>query len=77
MVDRLERAGLVRREATTEDRRVARATLTQAGIELLYAAHQTYISAVRHLFLDHLSEEELATLGVCWERLSGHPPAND
>ncbi len=77
MVDRLERDGLVRREATTEDRRVARATLTQAGVERLRAAHQTYTSAIHRLFLDHLSEQEIATLGACWERLSGHPPASD
>lgn len=77
MVDRLERDGLARREATTEDRRVARVTLTQAGVERLYAAHQTYISAVHRLFLDHLSEQELVTLGICWERLSSHLPTGE
>ena len=73
MVDRLEREGLVRREATTDDRRVAHATLTQVGAERLCAAHQTYIGAVRSLFLDHLSEQELTTLTTCWTRLGWHP----
>ncbi|MGH2502829.1 MAG: hypothetical protein ACRDID_09975, partial [Ktedonobacterales bacterium] len=56
-----------------DDRRVAHATLTQVGVERLCAAHQTYIGAVRSLFLDHLGEQELATLDVCWTRLSGRP----
>lgn len=77
MVDRLERDGLVRREATSQDRRVAHATLTQAGMERLCAAHQTYISAVHRLFLDHLSEQELTTLGICWERLRSHLSADN
>lgn len=73
MVDRLERDGLVRREATAADRRVAHATLTQSGAERLCAAHQTYIGAVRSLFLDHISEQELATLAACWARLGWRP----
>jgi DNA-binding MarR family transcriptional regulator len=69
MVDRLERDGLVRREASAEDGRVACATLTSAGATLLQAAHQTYIAGVHRLFLDRFSEQELEALGACWRRL--------
>jgi DNA-binding MarR family transcriptional regulator len=69
MVDRLERDGLVRREASAEDGRGACATLTSDGILRLQAAHQTYIGGVRRLFLDHFTEQELETLGACWRRL--------
>lgn len=73
MVDRLERDGLVRREASAEDGRVACATLTSEGAARLQAAHQTYTSGVRRLFLDHFSERELETLSECWRRLGAHP----
>lgn len=72
MVDRLERDGLVKREACANDGRVSCATLTSAGATLLQAAHQTYIAGVHRLFLDHFSEQELEVLGACWQRLSFH-----
>ncbi|HZC05834.1 MAG TPA: MarR family transcriptional regulator [Ktedonobacterales bacterium] len=73
MVDRLERDGLVKREASAEDGRVACATLTNDGIARLQAAHQTYLNGVRRLFLDHFSEQELETLNLCWRRLGVCP----
>ncbi len=73
MVDRLERDGLVRRESSPADGRVACATLTSAGVVRLRAAHQTYLGGVRRLFLDHFSEQELELLGACWRRLGAWP----
>jgi DNA-binding MarR family transcriptional regulator len=73
MIDRLERDGLVRREASAEDGRVACATLTSDGSARLRAAHQTYLGGVRRLFLDHFSEQELETLSACWRRLGVCP----
>lgn len=73
MVDRLERDGLVRREGSEEDGRVACATLTDAGLTRLRAAHSTYLDAVRHLFLAHLSEQDLQTLGTYWAKLGVCP----
>ncbi len=73
MVDRLERDGLVRREPSPDDGRVACATLTHAGAARLRAAHQTYLTGVRRLFLDHLSEQELESLNQCWRRLDVYP----
>lgn len=69
MVDRLERDGLVKREGSAADGRVACATLTSEGVTRLRAAHQTYLSGVRRLFLAHFTEQELATLGAYWQRL--------
>lgn len=73
MVDRLERDGLVRREGSADDGRVACATLTDHGLARLKAAHHTYLMGVRNLFLAHLSEPELETLGACWARLGVCP----
>ena len=73
MVDRLERDGLVRREPSPEDGRVACVTLTDAGVDRLRAAHQTYLTGVRRLFLDHLSEQEIESLNQCWRRLDVCP----
>ena len=73
MVGRLERDGLVRREGSAEDGRVACATLTSDGAKRLRAAHQTYLDGVRRLFLAHFSEQELETLDGYWLRLSGAP----
>jgi DNA-binding MarR family transcriptional regulator len=73
MVGRLERDGLVRREGSAEDGRVACATLTKDGVARLRAAHQTYLDGVRRLFLAHFSEPELETLNGYWQRLSGSP----
>lgn len=71
MVDRLEREGLVKREADEQDGRVACATLTHAGLERLRAAHLTYLAGVRRLFLAHLSEADLEALSACWAKLGG------
>ncbi|HEX8729828.1 MAG TPA: MarR family transcriptional regulator [Ktedonobacterales bacterium] len=73
MVGRLERDGLVRREGSAEDGRVACATLTKDGVTRLRAAHQTYLDGVRRLFLAHFSEPELETLNGYLRRLSGSP----
>jgi DNA-binding MarR family transcriptional regulator len=73
MVGRLERDGLVRREGSAEDGRVACATLTKDGVARLRAAHQTYLDGVRRLFLAHFSEPELETLNGYWQQLSGSP----
>ncbi len=74
MIDRLERAGLARREASPEDGRVACAMLTSEGQVRLRDAHQTYLSAVRRLFLDRLDEQEIEALNRCWGKLGACPP---
>ena len=60
MIDRLERDGLVRREACEEDGRGAEVALTDAGRELLAAARASHLRAVRAGFLEHFDDDELA-----------------
>ncbi len=69
LVERLERAGLVRRDPCPEDRRGAVATLTPEGQRAFVRARRTHVAEVRARFLDRCSEEELASLVELWERL--------
>ena len=69
MIDRLERDGLVRREACEEDGRGAEVALTDAGRELLTAARASHLSAVREGFLEHFDDDELAVLADAWRRV--------
>jgi DNA-binding MarR family transcriptional regulator len=69
LTDRLERAGLVRREPSPGDGRGAYAVLTEEGHALLHEAAATHLAAVRAYFLDYLTGEEGATLARVWERL--------
>jgi DNA-binding MarR family transcriptional regulator len=59
MLSQLERAGIVRREASTEDRRVVTVSLTPRGRELL-AKKRATVSAKRRDFFESLSDTERA-----------------
>jgi DNA-binding MarR family transcriptional regulator len=75
LVDRLEREGLIVRDACTSDGRGLYAVLTEKGEEVLARARPTHLAGVRERFLRHFSEEELRTLATFWERV--HPGAAD
>jgi DNA-binding MarR family transcriptional regulator len=62
-VDRLVSQGLVSREASSCDRRAMYAVLTDAGLAKLEAAAPTHVRAVRRSLIDHLTPEEVRTLG--------------
>jgi DNA-binding MarR family transcriptional regulator len=68
LVDRLERQDLLRRESCPSDRRGAYAVITQRGRELFDRARSTHLDGVRRRFLDHLSEDELRSLGELWRK---------
>jgi DNA-binding MarR family transcriptional regulator len=70
LVDRLEGAGLVRRERLKGDRRGTAAALTPAGRQALRAAWPVYAKGINKLFLGRLSEEELAALGPVLARIA-------
>ncbi|WP_424536192.1 MarR family winged helix-turn-helix transcriptional regulator [Sphaerisporangium viridialbum] len=59
LIDRLQRDGLVEREACASDARGLFAVLTKAGDQRLSEATPTYLRAIRGQFLDLLDEEEL------------------
>lgn len=72
-VDRLERAGWVRRERSSGDGRSIEATLTSEGersFEQISAFHR---AGVRRHFAERFSEEELKTLANLLGRIEGVP----
>jgi DNA-binding MarR family transcriptional regulator len=69
LVDRLEDAGLVRRERSEEDRRGAYAVLTDAGKVLRRKMWPIYQAAIRELFEAHLSDEDAGALNAVLRRV--------
>jgi DNA-binding MarR family transcriptional regulator len=69
LVDRLEREGLLERDACVSDGRGTFAVLTPKGEELLSRARRTHLDGVRDRFLQHFSEDELEQLGRLWNRV--------
>jgi DNA-binding MarR family transcriptional regulator len=69
LVDRLERDGLLERDACTDDGRGTFAVLTDKGEALLDEARRTHLDGVRERFLQHFEEDELRVLAGYWERV--------
>jgi DNA-binding MarR family transcriptional regulator len=69
LLDRLEKAGWVRREPYPADGRGSYAVLTAEGLALTQEAEVTHLRALRANFLDHLTDEDRVTLARIWERL--------
>lgn len=76
-VDRLEKAGLVVREACESDRRGANAVLTEQGWEVLVAAAPTHVSGVREHLVDQLTPEQFAALGEACALVAEHLQSPD
>ena len=62
LVDRIEAAGLIRREACATDRRVAYAALTDAGREVLARTTPTHLAGIQRHLLDVLDADEVDAL---------------
>jgi len=71
-VARLEELGWVRREACEEDRRGARAVLTDDGFAALEAAAPMHVESVRRHFFDLLSPAQLVQLHDVQSELLDH-----
>jgi DNA-binding MarR family transcriptional regulator len=71
LLDGLEDAGLVERATCASDRRVVYAVLTDAGRAKLAEASESHLTAVRALFEERFTEEDLAQLAGLLERLPG------
>lgn len=69
VVDELERAGLVRRERNTEDKRSFFAVITADGRGRLRAAAPVYLGGIERHFTSHLSDEEARTIATALERV--------
>lgn len=70
LIDRLEREGLIAREAAPDDARGQNAVLTDAGRVKLQAARETHLRGVRQLYLDHFTPAEQNMLGDAFERIT-------
>ena len=71
LLEGLEAAGLVRKAACPSDLRVTYAELTEAGRAKLEAASCAHLRAVRALFEEHLSAEEIERLAETLDKLPG------
>src|ERR1700743_312300 len=70
MIDRLVKAGLVIREASTTDRRIKRVVLTPAGISL-YEKVKAEATALRNELLANIDQKKLLTATELLEGLQG------
>jgi DNA-binding MarR family transcriptional regulator len=69
LADRLEAAGLIRRERCATDARGFDVSLTERGRSLLGEARATHRADVRRRFLERLTAAEQETLRSIWERI--------
>ena len=67
----LERNGLVERATCSSDRRVTYAALTAAGHRKLEEASCSHVAAIKELFEERYTREELSTLTELLSRLPG------
>jgi DNA-binding MarR family transcriptional regulator len=68
LIDRMEKAGLVRRLADPEDRRVNYVKMTDTGKEFLERAHDRYFSRIEEIMAP-LGEEECRLLNKLLEMM--------
>ena len=67
---RMESRGLVTRSPDPDDARGSIYHLTSLGLRTLQEAAPTHVTSVRERFLDHLTRDELATLGDISRRIA-------
>jgi DNA-binding MarR family transcriptional regulator len=75
LVDRLERAGLLRREPDPTDRRGAYAVLTDAGYEAVRRTWPLYARGIQEHFARHLTPDEAVLLARALDRVAAPPPS--
>jgi DNA-binding MarR family transcriptional regulator len=72
VIDRMEAAGLVRRERPPEDRRVVKVLITPAGLETLRAARVVHRRGIQEHFLAHLDGADLKALTAALRKVREH-----
>lgn len=72
VIDRMEEAGLVRRERDTADRRVVNVVITQRGLEELQAARTLHRRGIHEHFAQHLDPQELNKLAHSLASVRAH-----
>ena len=71
-IDRMEKAGLVKREVCEDDKRGQFAVMTDGGWKLLVEAAHVHVSGVRNHFVDQLTPAEYESLGKAVNKLAVH-----
>jgi DNA-binding MarR family transcriptional regulator len=71
VADRLEQAGLIKRQPSSSDRRVTHAVLTDPGRALAERAFTVYCEGLRELVVERLGSDGLRVLADHMARLSG------
>jgi DNA-binding MarR family transcriptional regulator len=71
-IDRMEEAGLVRRERPRDDRRVVRVFMTPEGAEVLRDAREVHRDGIRRHFAEHLDERDLERLRGMLQKVREH-----
>jgi len=71
LLEGLERCGLVEKGSCPSDLRVTYAVLTDEGRKRLHEASESHLAAVRALFSEHFTAEELEQLAELLGRLPG------
>jgi DNA-binding MarR family transcriptional regulator len=69
LIDRLVKAGLVKREVCESDRRGYFALLTDAGRARFDEARPTHLQGVREHFLSKLDRNDLRALAQAWDKV--------
>lgn len=64
LADRMVAAGLIERQASTEDRRISHAVLTAEGERVAVAAQEVHVAALREHFLGPLGEQKAGELAA-------------
>ena len=72
LVDRIEQAGHVRREACPEDRRGFHAVLTPEGLEVVASAIPGHIGELQRNLADALTDDELTQLTGLLRKVRDH-----
>lgn len=72
VIDRMEKAGLVRRERIEDDRRVVLVHATDEGIAALHASRRIHRDGIQRHFCAHLDAAEHAALKRALDKVRDH-----
>jgi DNA-binding MarR family transcriptional regulator len=72
VIDKMAKAGLVRRERPEDNRRVVLVFITPDGLKTLHAARRIHRDGIRRHFTEHLSDAEIKALARTLEKVRGH-----
>jgi len=72
VIDRMEEAGLVRRERPSDDRRVINVFITTDGLEALHASRKVHRRGIQEHFLQQFSQSDITALTSTLEKVRDH-----